>query len=106
MIHHRTHPTPVEGCDRCRWSSVTVAPSAMPSRSPEAVRINAKEKRWERDMPAYSRMRKNGVQPKAIDGSARIEQMAETKMEVESGHLLPTKAQRGMASDVLAELAG
>lgn len=86
--------------------SISVAPSAMPSRNPEAVRINAKEAAWQRDMPAYKVLREQGVQPKAIDGAADLAARAETKMEVESGHLLPTRAQRETASEVLAEMAG
>lgn len=91
---------------RAHLLSISIAPSSMPSRSPEAVAINAKEKRWQRDMPAYKVLRDQGVQPKAIDGAADLAARAESKMEVESGHLLPSKAQRQMTSDVLAEMAG
>lgn len=59
------------------------------------------ESRWEDDMPAYSRMRKNGLQPKSIDGCATLEKHASTKLEVQMGHLFDTpekmaKAREGM----------
>ncbi len=47
------------------------------------------EKRWERDMPAYQRLRRNGVQPKAIDGCAEIEARAMDQREIEIGHMIP-----------------
>lgn len=49
--------------------------------------MNAKEKRWDSDLPAYKRLRRNGVQPKGIDGSARLEAKANETIEVESGLL-------------------
>lgn len=82
------------GCcetQREHYLSISVAPSATPSRKggADAARINAKEKEWARDMPAYKNLRKNGVQPKSIDGAARLEG-ATDKLEVEAGALFPT----------------
>lgn len=45
------------------------------------------ERRWQRDMPAYKRLRDSGLQPKAIDGSADLETRASTQIEVEMGHI-------------------
>ena len=45
-------------------------------------------------MPAYKRMRQQGLQPKTIDGSAHIEAKAETRFEVESGQVLPGQAKK------------
>ena len=53
--------------------SISVSASAMPSRKPEAAAKNVREAQWERDMPAYKRLRKNGIQPTRIEGSADIE---------------------------------
>lgn len=59
------------------------------------------EKRWERDMPAYQRLRRNGLQPKSIDGSAALEQRAKSQTEVEMGHIFDRKVlpkvEEGMA---------
>lgn len=47
------------------------------------------ESRWERDMPAYRRLRDHGLQPPKIDGSAEIEARANSQLEVELGHMIP-----------------
>jgi hypothetical protein len=46
------------------------------------------ESRWEKDMPAYQRLRWNGLQPPKIDGCAQLEQRANSQMEIEMGHLI------------------
>lgn len=40
------------------------------------------------DMDAYARLRRQGAQPRAIDGAAVLERSAESKVEVERGHLI------------------
>lgn len=102
-IHQETHPTYVEGCDLCRWTSVSVAPSATPSRGggQDAARINAKEKEWAKDMRAYRAIRANGLQPRGIDGAARLEH-ASDRMEVEAGSVFTTKEQRREAREGIA----
>lgn len=69
MIHHRTHPTPVEGCWACKVSSIQVGASATPTRRPRAVEVADTEKRWHKDIAAYKSMRAQGLQPPRIDGS-------------------------------------
>lgn len=95
MIHRRTHPETVEGCFACKLCSVSIAPSAMPSRSPRShatgpqehiSRVLAREKRWDRDMPAYKRLVDDGVQPPQIDGSADLESRSTVRDQVETGH--------------------
>lgn len=46
------------------------------------------ESRWDRDMPAYHRLRMNGLQPKQIDGCAELESRANSQLEVELGDTL------------------
>lgn len=81
------------------YRSITVAASATPTRKVEVSRIDAKERQWDRDMPAYKRLRQDGLQPKSIDGSADFEKRAESKLEVESGTLL-NKRQREQFREV------
>lgn len=50
--------------------------------------VNDREERWQKDMPAYKRLRQQGYQPKTIDGAARIEAGATTRFEIESGQVL------------------
>lgn len=49
------------------------------------------ERRWQRDMPAYKRLREDGLQPPRIDGCADLEVNASTRFEVESGRAYPGK---------------
>jgi hypothetical protein len=48
-------------------------------------------------MPAYKRLRKNGVQPKGIDGAAALEARASTVAEVESRPNIEKLIKRGVA---------
>ena len=49
------------------------------------------EKKLAKDMDAYKRIRKQGLQPKTIDGCAELEAKANNRLEVEMGHLFSTK---------------
>jgi hypothetical protein len=73
----------------------------MPTRHPEAVTGNATDKRWEADMPAYKRLRRNGIQPPRIDDSAALESRATDQFEVEMGKIVPKsvkpQVQEGLA---------
>lgn len=68
------------------YRSVSISSAAMPSRkSPRFTEIDNREKKWDKDMPAYKAMRQDGLQPKSIDGAAAVQAGAETKAEVEAG---------------------
>lgn len=64
----------------------------MPTRGAKArVGVIAqKDKVLEKDLDAYKRLRDEGLQPHNIDGSAKVEQLAETKFQVETGIINPT----------------
>lgn len=49
---------------------------------------------WVRDMESYKRLRDQGLQPKRIDGSARLEAKASDRFEIEMGHLVKNTSQR------------
>jgi len=88
MIHRRVHPNlDVEGCFGCKVAGLSIAASATPSRKggARAAVINSKDKQLEKDLDAYKRLRQEGLQPQAIDGSAKAEQRAEHKWQVETG---------------------
>lgn len=82
----------VEGCFGCKIASVGVASSACPTRGGGArvATIARKDKVLEKDLDAYKRLRDEGLQPHNIDGSAKIEQLADTKFQVETGIINPT----------------
>ena len=104
-IHAQTHPEYVEGCFACKVSTVSVAPSATPTRQggAEAANVNATEARWHKDMDAYKSMRDQGIQPRSIDGADELAARASDKFEVEAGHVLKTKQARDFARDAIAE---
>lgn len=102
MLHRRTHPDYVEGCDACRYASVNLAPSAMPTRSPDAAATAARERRWERDRPAYKRLRENGQQPRCIEGCAELEAKAASPAEIELGLTRVPASHRSQVEDVVA----
>lgn len=68
---------------RC-YDSILIAPSAMATRS-DAAKIERDTEIMHRDVAAYRRMRKDGVQPKSVKGSAELEQRAGSRWEVETG---------------------
>ena len=77
-----------------RIRSIGFGNGTMPTRHPGADAVEAREKRWAKDMPAYKRLRQQGLQPKGIDGAAKIEAKAETRFEVESGQILEGQAKK------------
>lgn len=88
MIHRRVHPgLDVEGCFGCKVAGLAVAASATPTRKggARAAVINQKDKVLEKDLDAYKRLREDGLQPPAINGSAEAESKANYKWQVETG---------------------
>lgn len=81
----RKHSGYTEGCFRCRIETVAIAPSATGSE--QAREVNEREARWHADMKSYRAIRRNGLQPKSIDGSAALEGRAEDQFEIQTGHL-------------------
>jgi len=62
--------------------------------SVESVSTRNREARWAVDMPAYKRLREQGLQPPRIDGCAKLEAQADTRFEVESGRAYPERKQQ------------
>lgn len=61
--------------------------------------MNARENRWQRDMKAYKELRRQGLQPRQIDGSDQLSAKATDRLEIEMGHVLKTKEQRDSARE-------
>lgn len=49
------------------------------------------ESQWNRDRPAYQRLRAQGLQPKSVKGSAELEQRANSQVEIEMGQFFDKK---------------
>jgi hypothetical protein len=54
--------------------------------------VELKERQWHRDMASYRELRRQGYQPKNIDGCAELEGRVSSQFELETGHLF-TKEQ-------------
>jgi hypothetical protein len=84
LKHRETHPgLDVEGCFGCRVAGIQVGSNSTTTRGSKVADINQREKNWNKDMPAYKRLRANGLQPKTIDGCAAVEQLATSKHQIE-----------------------
>ena len=84
------------GCIRGVRFGVTNLPS-----HDDVTATVAKEGRWDEDMPAYKRLRANGLQPKRIDNCAELEGRADEQFEVEMAQLVPEN-RRSQVKDGLA----
>lgn len=75
-------------CFGCKAASISFDSSCLENQG--AVRREHKRVEVEmvRQMGAYKRLRKDGVQPVGINRAAEIEQFANSRFEVESGHRL------------------
>jgi hypothetical protein len=88
MKHQETHPfLDVEGCFACRVAGISFGSNPSTTRGAEVAKINERAKNWDKDMPAYKRLRKNGIQPKGIDGAAQLESKATSAHQIETGRL-------------------
>jgi len=88
MKHRETHPDlNVEGCFGCRVAGVRMGTNTTTSRGARVAETNQIERNWNKDMPAYKRLRANGLQPKKIDGAAEVEKKAQESWQVETGIL-------------------
>lgn len=86
MKHSETHPNlDVEGCFGCRVSGIRMGMNSTTSRGSRVAEINKTERQWNVDLPAYKRLRREGLQPKRIDGAAEVEKKAEHKFQIETG---------------------
>ena len=99
-IRHGFDETYDDVCDACEgvvrkyFGDVYIAASATPTRGMHDGKAidwagsKAKERDKERDMAAYKRLRSEGIQPKNIDGAAKMEREALTSHEIKAGTLL------------------
>ena len=89
------HP---EDCFGCKAASISMSPSAMPTRSNAGV-INMDTKAMHADVAAYTRLRKDGTQPKSVKGAAALESRAVSKWEIETGTTLKGDTKLGKRLD-------
>jgi putative FmdB family regulatory protein len=76
-----------EALTNCPDDGCEVTPILGPVRSigEQTREVNAVERQWDRDMPAYKRLRDSGIQPRGIDGADRLEATATNEFEFRYG---------------------
>lgn len=94
--------THAESCYPCRLKSVTMAPSAMGTRFPQAERAAIKDPILGKDLEAYKRLRRNGEQPKHVQGAAHFEKHANESFEIEMGTIIDDPKDRLAMAGALA----
>jgi len=98
MKHAETHPSlDVEGCFGCRVAGVSFGANSTTTRGARVAETNRTAKNWDKDMPAYKRLRQNGLQPRGIDGAAALEARSETAAQVEGRVDVDKLVARGIA---------
>lgn len=85
MKHRETHPVDVDGCFGCKVLGVRMGANTTTTRGQQVAEVNNRAKSWEKDMPAYKRLRKQGYQPRTIDGAADVERKAKHDWQVNTG---------------------
>ncbi len=94
--------THAPGCYPCKLRSVSIAPSAMGTRFPQAERAKIKDPLLDKDREAYKRLRKQGEQPRHVQGSAHFERHASESFEIEMGMIIDDKKDRIQMAGALA----
>ena len=80
-IHQqRTHPTFVEGCDPCRWSTIDLHKVGLSDGAASRILAQARNE-WEVDK--YKELRKQGVQPAGSQVYDIIEARNKTRLREE-----------------------
>ena len=84
MKHRETHPDlNVEGCFGCRISLVHTGANSTTTRGAAVSQTEQTARAWDKDMPAYKRLRQEGLQPRKIDGSSVLEKHATERWQIE-----------------------
>lgn len=84
LKHREVHPNlDVDGCFGCKVAGVRMGSNSTTTRGARVSEINQRERGWNRDMPAYKRLRKQGLQPRQIDGCSTLEKHATERWQIE-----------------------
>lgn len=72
------------------YRSVQLSPALMPTRQDNRyVSTDQLEKNWQKDIPAYKELVKQGIQPEQVDGCADLAARATTAEEIGTEILPP-----------------
>ena len=96
--------THAPGCFPCKLRSITFAPSAMVTRSPNAANAKVNDPALHKDRDAYKRLRWDGEQPKNIKGAAALEARANESFEISTGRVVADENIRHQLAAAHAEM--
>lgn len=82
MKHREVHPVDVPGCFGCHVASVQM-------NTGQSNGVEQREKDLRKDLDAYKRLRQDGLHPKGIDGSHKLEAHVESQFDIDLGRIIP-----------------
>lgn len=88
-IHIDIHSSDCGNCGTAGVQVMTpprISVYALEHKGDDVKDIDRREAAFAEDGPAYARLRKDGLQPKSVNGSAMLETFAHDRVEVEMGH--------------------
>ncbi len=88
------------------FTSPAIAADALPNKLHGVRSVDAMESRWDKDMPAYKRLREQGYQPRGVDGAAMAESQANHPLEIEMGRPLGKDKEVRRAQEIASDLMG
>ena len=91
---------------RLVFTSPAISADALPNKLHGVRAIDATEREWDKDMPAYKRLRGQGYQPRGVDGAAMAEAQANHPLEIEMGRPLGKEKDVRRAQEVASEMFG
>lgn len=106
VAHRDLHPEYRDGCFGCKVSTIHIGAGALENRGGAVRAMDAKDKALDSDLGAYKRLRANGLQPKAIDGSSDVERHVTSQFDIDLGHVVPKSEQSRVREgfDLAAEM--
>ncbi len=88
-------------CDECGsvmrlriGAGVNISAAGFAAKGGIVREVDAREARWQKDMPAYKRMRHRGLQPEQIDGAARLEDKVGDQFDIKYQQVYETGVTR------------
>lgn len=95
-------------CFGCKVASLSISATvyATNERKQAVVRQVESDRQTALDLPAYKRLRQQGYQPKSTFGAARLEKLASTEYEIQSGNIHSDSAKVGEAVRMFEDATG
>ena len=97
--NQNAHAHPDSECFGCKVEGFGIGAKVLVTRNPGLVDRKQTEKEYSANLPAYKRMKKEGLQPKRFTDAAKVEARAVSKFEIESGQNFHGDAKQGRRAD-------